>query len=335
MKRKAISLSDIANYDNLSLALYKAAKGKRYRGDVLHFMSKPEANLNQLSADILSEKLPYGRFRSFAINDPKPRTIHAACFEDRIFHHALMNHAGPVLEKAMLPTSFACRPGKGVHQAVKLVQQNLQRYAYFGKVDINAYFASISHERLFEVLLTRFKGVDLAAQLQRIIASHESSPQYGLPIGSLTSQYFANYYLDGLDRLLASLPTVRAQIRYMDDVIWWSDSQKETREVLEIISIWLKDERSLCLKSNADIQPGKQGVTYCGFRITAGAMRLTRRRKKRFLQRRKYWEGLYQSGKMTALQLQQAFASVHAITEHTDSLGWRRENLRRYPALDV
>lgn len=335
MKRKAISLAEIARYDNLSLALYKAAKGKRYRGDVLHFMDNLEANLNQLSADILRGRLPYGRFRSFAIYDPKPRTIHAACFEDRIFHHALMNHAGPVLEKAMLPTSFACRPGKGVHQAVKLVQHNLQRFSYYGKVDINAYFASISHEKLLEVLLRRFKGAELTEQLKRIIASHETLPQFGLPIGSLTSQYFANYYLDGLDRLLARLPTVRAHIRYMDDVIWWSDSQAQTREVLRTINAWLLEERSLLLKQSSDIQPSKQGVTYCGFRVTAGAIRLSRRRKKRFLQRRQYWEAQYQSGQISELQLQQAFASVHAITEHTDSLGWRRENLRRFPPMDV
>ena len=335
MKRKAISLADIASYENLSLALYKAAKGKRYRGDVLHFISDLETNLNQLSADILKAKLPYGRFRSFAINDPKPRTIHAACFEDRIFHHALMNHAGPVLEKAMLPTSFACRPGKGVHQAIQLIQKNLQRFNCYGKVDISAYFASISHEKLLAVLLTRFKGAEQTAQLQRVIESHEATANYGLPIGSLTSQYFANYYLDGLDRLLASLPMVRAHIRYMDDVIWWSDSLQQTKAVLETISTWLQDERLLVLKSNADIQMSKQGVTYCGYRVTQGSIRLTRRRKKRFLQRRRYWEGLYQSGVITALQLQQSFASVNAITEHTDSLGWRRENLRRYPALDV
>ena len=335
MKRKAISLADIAGHDNLSLALYNAAKGKRYRGDVLRFMNDLETNLNQLSTDILRGKLPYGRFHSFAIHDPKLRTIHAACFEDRIFHHALMNYAGSVLEKAMLPTSYACRPSKGVHQAVKLVQKNLQRFSCYGKVDISAYFASISHEKLLKVLLTRFKGAELSGQLQRVIASHEATLGYGLPIGSLTSQYFANYYLDGLDRLLASLPNVRAHIRYMDDVIWWSDTQQQSRDVLAAISTWLRDERSLALKSNADLQPSKQGVTYCGFRVTAGTIRLTRRRKKRFLQRRRYWETLYQSGKITALQLQQAFASVHAITEHTDSLSWRRENLRRYPALDV
>lgn len=166
MRRKCITLGEIADYSNLSLALHKAAKGKRYRGDVQHFMQHPEANLNRLGADILQGKLPYGRFRSFPIRDPKPRIIHAACFEDRIFHHALMNHASPVLETAMLPTSYACRPGKGVHQAVKQVQSNLQRFPYYGKVDVNAYFASIPHEKLLAVLLTRFKGGELLAQLQ-------------------------------------------------------------------------------------------------------------------------------------------------------------------------
>lgn len=240
MKRKCITLADIAAYDNLSLALHKAAKDKRYRGDVFHFMQQPEANLNWLSADIVQGKLPYGRFRNFAIRDPKPRTIHAACFEDRIFHHALMNHASPVLETAMLPTSYACRPGKGVHQAVKQVQHNLQRFACYGEVDVNAYFASIPHEKLLAVLLTCFKGAELTAQLQRILASHATTAACGLPIGSLTSQYFANYYLDGLDRLLASLPEVRVQVRYMDDVLWWTDTPQQAQRVLMLITDWLQ-----------------------------------------------------------------------------------------------
>lgn len=335
MKRKAITLAAIARYDNLSLALYKAAKGKRYRKDVLAFMQQPEMNLNRLGVDIRAGKLPYGRFRCFAIRDPKPRIIHAACFEDRVFHHALMNHAAPILENAMLPTSFACRPGKGVHQAVKRVQHNLRRFSYYGKVDINAYFATVRHDRLLEVLLTRFKGKELTGQLQRILDSHEFTSRCGLPIGSLTSQYFANYYLDGLDRLLAGLPQVRAQIRYMDDVLWWSDSRCAAREVLNIIAIWLREKRALLLKPNAQIQASQQGVTYCGFRITQGAIRLSRRRKKRFLDRRQYWESHYQAGNISSTELQQLYASVQAITEHTDSLAWRRENLRRHPSLDV
>ena len=127
MKRIKINLDDIAELSNLTLAFIKAAKGKRHRQQVIDFMKQGESNLNQLGLDIRHGNLPYGRFREFTIYDPKQRVIHAACFEDRIFHHAVMNLAGPTLEKAMLPTSFACRPEMGVHRAAESVQQSIRR----------------------------------------------------------------------------------------------------------------------------------------------------------------------------------------------------------------
>lgn len=338
MKRVAISLAEIAEYENLALALQKAAKGKRYRADVIRFMQQVEVNLNRLGCDIRAGLLPYGRFRIFSILDPKPRVIHAACFEDRVFHHALMNLAGGVLERAMLPSSYACRPNKGVHKAVKQVQCYLQRYAYYGKIDIQGYFASIPHHSLLQVLQARFKGGALLAQFQRVLASYRVDvlPEMrGLPIGSLTSQYFANYYLDGLDRLLDGLPAVRAHIRYMDDIMWWCDYPEQVVWVLAVVEHYLAEQRGLLIKPNQQLQPSVQGVTYCGFRIMRGAVRLSRRRKRQFRQRRQYWEWQYQQGVINAHQLQLASSAVHAITDHTDSLLWRRKNLQRHPPLDV
>lgn len=335
MKRTLITLEAIAEYKNLILAFHKAAKGKRHRRDVQAFLQHFDTNLNRLGDDIRAARLPYGKFRAFQIHDPKKRLIHAACFEDRIFHHALMNLAGEVLERAMMPTSYACRPNMGVHKAAQHVQQHLREYAYYAKIDISGYFAAIDHTRLLQVLLRRFKGAECTAQLQRIIASHESTPQRGLPIGSLTSQYFANYYLDGLDRLLASLPAVRAHLRYMDDILWWCDNRQAVVATLQTVKHWLQQERGLQVKPNVQIQPSKQGVTYCGFRILQGTIRLSRRRKRRYQQRRQYWEQLYLNGMIDANQLQLAHAAVQAIAAGTDSLAWRQENLRRHPPLSL
>jgi len=192
MKRTLITLDAVADHKNLALAFHKAAKGKHFRLDVQVFLQNFSDNLNQLGEDICQGKLPYGDYRVFEIYDPKHRLIHAACFVDRIFHHALMNVAGTVLEQAMMPTSYACRPNKGVHKAASKVQQHLRQYAYYGKIDISGYFASISHSRLLQILMHRFKGKECHAQLVRIINSYHASPAHGLPIGSLTSQYFAN-----------------------------------------------------------------------------------------------------------------------------------------------
>lgn len=335
MKRIRISLEAIADRANLTLALHKAAKGKRYRAQVVRFLQHAETNLNRLAADILDGKLPYGRFRAFTIHDPKRRTIHAACFEDRIFHHAVINLAGPVLERAMLPTSFACRPNLGVHRAAERAQQCIRRYAWYCQIDISSYFACIDHEILLAVLLRRFKGIEFEQQLQRLLDSYHHEPSKGLPIGSLTSQYFANYYLDGLDRLLDGLPPVRAHVRYMDDIVWWGDDKQQVKQVLQQVQGYLRGQRQLDIKPTWRIQRSALGITFCGYRILPGVMRLSLRRKRRYQQRRLYWERQYALGHISAAQLQTAYAAVHSILQGADSSAWRGQNLRHHPPIPV
>ncbi len=335
MKRIQISLEQIAAHNNLILALHKAARSKRHRDQVSRFLQQAEQNLNRMADDILHAGMPYGVFRSFIIHDPKRRTIHAACFEDRIFHHALMNLAGPVLERAMLSSSFACRPSLGVHRAADTTQQHIRRYRWYGKIDISSYFSCIDHNILLSTLLRRFKGKDFEAQLQRLLACHHTQPGKGLPIGSLTSQYFANYYLDDLDRLLNKLPEVLAHVRYMDDIVWWCDDKQQVKQVLQQVQDWLHQQRQLRIKSTWQIQRSEQGIRFCGYRILPGVIRMSIRRKRRYQQCRLHWERQYHLGWITSTQLQAAYAAVHAITQGTDSVGWRRKNLLHHPAVIV
>lgn len=135
MKRQRIRLSDIAAFDNLALAVWKAARGKRHRPDVIRFTRRLDHNLGKLADDIMQASVPYARYRAFHIHDPKQRLIHAACFEDRVLHHAILNLAEPVFERTLVPSTYACRPGKGVHKAIAEVQANLRRYPWYVKVD--------------------------------------------------------------------------------------------------------------------------------------------------------------------------------------------------------
>lgn len=335
MKRITITLDDIAEYKNVSLAAYKAAKRKRHRPEVQHFFEHYDAHLNQLCADIRDGKLPYGNFRSFTIHDPKQRLIHAACFEDRVFHHALMNICGATFERAMVDNSYACRKGKGVHLAVKQVQRHLRAYPWYVKIDIDGYFPAINHQILHRVLMRKFKGKEISRQFWRILQVYESTPACGLPIGALTSQYFANDFLDQLDRQLSENRHVRAYVRYMDDMLWWCDTKQTAIKILAETDEYLTDERGLRIKPNVQIQRSQKGVSYCGYRILQDSIRLSRRRKKRYQERRLYWENEYQQGRINALQLQSAYAAVHSITVGTDSLQWRKQNLQRFPSIDV
>lgn len=220
----------------------------------------------------------------------------------------------------MPPFSYACRPEKGVHKAVAQVQKNLQRFSYYVKIDIAGYFAAINHDVLLVALSKRYKGNAFLQQLERIVSSHHATEKVGLPIGSLTSQYFANYYLDALDRKLETDANIHAYVRYMDDIIWWCSDKVVARQSLKEINSWLWQQRKLTVKPSCQVQSSKRGVTYCGFRVSQGAVRLTTRKKQRFQARRQYWESLYQQGKIDALQLQRAYASVHAITVKDQSL---------------
>jgi retron-type reverse transcriptase len=253
MRRVAISLDAIAHFANLARAAQRAARGKHTRPDVQSFMQHFDQHINQLAQDIRAARLPYGQFRRFTIRDPKPRVIHAACFADRVFHHAVIALAGPVLDRALTPTTFACRQGKGTHAAVRQVQHHLRRFPWYVKIDMQHYFDTVDHAVLYRLLQRRFKGQAFFAVLQRILNSFHVTSGKGLPIGALTSQHFANYYLNGLDRyILEHLPSC-AHVRYMDDILWWCDSRASARATLARVpcvfpewEVWRPHERLSC-----------------------------------------------------------------------------------------
>lgn len=335
MKRTPIDLDRIAAWDNLLTAVQKAARGKRDRAEVRDFLARLDDNLAGLSDAIHGGRMPAGGYRPFVIHDPKRRTIHAASFADRVFHHALMNHVGPVLERALSDASYACRPGKGHHAAVRRVQQHLRRYPWYVQIDIDGYFDAIEHARLLELLDRKFKGDGVYALFERILESYHTEPGRGLPIGALTSQHFANYYLDGLDRLVQEGLQARAYVRYMDDSVWWCETRQQAREQLEQVVEYLREERGLRVKPTWRLQRSEKGITFCGYRILPGAIRLSPRKKRRYGERLAYWENLWQEGMIGDLQLQQAYASVHGITDHADADNWRKQYLKRHPPLEV
>jgi RNA-directed DNA polymerase len=332
VKRTRISLNDIAAADNLALAAWKAARGKRQRAEVQRFFAGFDETIARLSSDILAGVVPYGEYRSFEIHDPKKRLIHAACLRDRVLQHAIMNLAEPVFERTLVPTSYACRPGLGVHKAIAQVQANLRRFPWFAKVDVDGYFPSIDHACLKRLLAHRFKGDDFLALLGRIIDSCPAAPGRGLPIGSLSSQHFANHYLDGADRFLLDHPLVCAHVRYMDDTLWWGQDRESVRQVLAELRVWLANERRLRLKATFQINRTERGVTWCGARVLRGSLRLTPRKQRRYRQGCRQWEDAWLAGEIDSLALQRGYDAVHAATLHTDSVTWRKRHLELHPS---
>ncbi|MDD5323002.1 MAG: reverse transcriptase/maturase family protein [Methylococcales bacterium] len=321
MQRNSIRLEQIADHENLLRATWKAARGKQHRPAVARFLDDLNGRLKHLADAILQEHAPLGRCRRFVIHDPKRREITAACFADRVLHHAIMNLAEPRFERMLVDSTFACRPGKGVHAAVEAVQNNLRRFPWLVQVDIQSYFPSIDHAILKKLLATRFKGAAFIRLLERIIASGEPSTSgCGLPIGSLTSQHFANAYLDSADRFLLNHSAVCAHIRYMDDIVWWCRSRQEATETLQLLRDFLWQSRKLTVKSTVQIRQSRQGLCFCGFRVRQGVVLPSSRKLSRYRAGLRRINTARAKADVSEQQAQRAYDNLLATLNGTQSL---------------
>ena len=334
MRRKRVDLAEVADLDNLAQAFWRAARGKRESPEVVAFASDLDRALGELAHAILGGTVRVGEVRSFEIRDPKPRRIHAPCFRERVLHHALIAHIGPPLDRALSDDTFACRPGKGTLAAVLRAQQQVRRHPWFLKLDVRAFFASVDHEVLRAALRHKLKGRGVLDLCDRIIAAYATSPGRGLPIGALTSQHFANYYLAPLDRLIQGSLRAPAMVRYMDDIVVWCRSNAEAREVLRAVEECAGVALHLALKP-AQLQRSEQGLSFLGFRVFPRRLGLSRRRRRRYAAARRRLEHAYATGLIEAPALQAGIDAALAITAHAEARGWRRGDLRRRPAVDA
>jgi len=329
MKRNAVSLEDIAGIETLSYAFWRAARGKRDRSEVKRFAANLDAELACLSQGILSGSLELGKFNTFRIFDPKPRQISAPAFRERVLHHALIYHIGPVLDRAAVYDSYACRKDKGTVRAVKRAQQHLRRFPWYVQIDIARFFDSIDHGILKYLLSRKLKNRGILDLCGRIIDTYHTRPGQGLPIGALTSQYFANYYLNGLDRFLLETCRVAGMVRYMDDVVWWHQEKEAAGHTLAKVKSFLFQGLALDVKENCRIQRSTCGLRFCGYRVLPGIIRLSRRRKKLYKTACKRWEEAYRRGWIDARQLQICYDAARAITAHSGATSFRREFHKR------
>lgn len=193
MKRAGFLTEQIADTDNLLLAFYKASTGKKMKAEVRRFSSNLSSEIGLLRQEILEGNVRVGDYSYFHIRDPKPRLICAAAFRERVLHHALMNICHPYFERQFIETTYATRPGKGIYQALERTRKAAKRYDFVAKFDFRKYFDSIDHGLLKRRLRRIFKDTRLLAIFDAVIGSYCREEGKGLPIGNLTSQYFANF----------------------------------------------------------------------------------------------------------------------------------------------
>lgn len=327
MKRAGHLLPCIAERANLALAAWKASRGRRGEAVVRRFAARLDENLGVLSREIREGTVAVSPYLRFAVRDPKPRVIHAAPFRSRVLHHAIMNVCGPHLERGAIDDSYACRLGKGNSAALLRARHFAARHKHFLKLDVRRYFDSIDHARLKRRYRRLFKDAGLVFLFDRIVDSYGSEPGKGVPIGTLASQYFGNFYLDRLDRYVKEGLRCRAYLRFMDDFVLWHDSARQLACWQAAIGEWLRTELALELKSSARLGRADEGMLFLGFRVMPGRLLLGRRARRRFRSRLAGYERACLYGAMGEPELQRRVGALVAYTDQAECRAWRRRVL--------
>jgi hypothetical protein len=328
-----LSLAAIADWHNVAWALQRTCRGKRRHAAVQAALREPERFIAQVSAALRQGRLPVGRFHAFTIHDPKQRVIHAAPLPDRIAHHAIVHFLEPVFERVLLPSVFACRAGKGVHAAIHTAQRQARRFPWVMHLDICHYFPAIDHAVLHTQLRRRFRG-DGMVLLEAVIQAYGSETRQGLPIGALTSQHFANHYLNDADRWALAQPEIAAHCRYMDDYLLWSHDRAGLVAFRDRFAGYLAHELALSIKPPL-IQRSERGIRFCGIHVKPFKLRPSERRRRRFRHALVHWERQWLAGAIVSRQLQQAADSANAILLPADDRAWRRRVLRNRMTVDA
>ncbi len=284
MKRVGHLIEKIAELDNLHEAFLRAARGKRDRAVVMDYGDHLDENLQRLREELLAGEIKCGGYNFFTIYDPKQRTICAASFHDRVLFHAIMRVCHKVFDDYQVYDSYASRVGKGTYKALERVQHYCCRYQWFAKLDVKKYFDSIDHKVMMSQLDRLFKDPVLLHYFEDLLCSYEVEAGKGVPIGNLTSQYFANHYLSVADHYAKEQLRVKGFVRYMDDVLFFDDNLFRLKEHVAKYQYFVKSSLKLQMH-DAVINRTSKGIPFLGYVAYGNKLRLNGRSVKR-LQRK-------------------------------------------------
>jgi hypothetical protein len=323
MKREGKLLEQIADPSNLRLAFWKAQRGKADKPEVKIYRKALDKNLYLLHQQILSGQVAVGDYHYFKVFDPKERQICAAAFGERVLHHALMNGCHANFERCQIENSFATRPGKGQYKALDRAKQFQAKYRWYLKLDVRKYFDSISHTILKAQLLRRFKEQKIHSIFHAIIDSYQVEAGKGLPIGNLTSQYFANHYLSAADHYIQEVLGVKGYVRYMDDMVLWGSHQKQLLAKGHQLAVFLEEKLGLLLKPFC-LNTTPKPFPFLGYLLEGTTLRLTRRSRKRFSKRLLIYHNNLEQGLWDSGTYQRHVLPLIAFTRHARSYQFRK-----------
>lgn len=318
--------------ENLFSAWDKFKSDKQKKRDVQYFEWRLEENIFQLHRDLKSRSYRHGVYTSFYIRDPKQRHIHKASVRDRVLHHAVFSVINPLFEETFIPTSFSCRIDYGTHKGIDLLDKTLRQISgnsfkpcFVLKGDIKKFFDTIDHSILLSIIRKRIKDTDTMWLLEEIIESFISRystlfERKGLPIGNLTSQLFANIYLNEFDQFIGHTLKVKHYIRYTDDFVIIADNKLYLENLIISIRSYLSDKLVLELHSKKlTIRKFHQGIDFLGYIIFPHYRLLRTKTKQRIFRKleKRNWE--YKNGTINKQTLEQSFQSYLGVLSHCNS----------------
>lgn len=323
--------TQIVSIENLFAAWDEFRTGKMGKFDVQMFAQTVETQLFDLHRDLAAGTYRHGAYFAFQITDPKQRLIHKALVCDRIVHHALFSVLNPIFEPTFIANSFSCRVGKGTHKGVATVEQMLRsvsrnntRPCYVLKCDISKFFASVDHVILPRLISRRLHDERTLVLLREIIGSFHSdfSTTFGwkgLPLGNLTSQLFANIYMNEFDQFIKHGLHIKNYARYTDDFVIVSNDREYLENLIPELQNFLTQHLELRLHpAKTFIRKYSQGIDFLGYVIFPNHRLLRTKTKHRIMTR--FHDRLleYSHGLISNQQLEQIAQSYLGVLSHAN-----------------
>lgn len=274
---------EIYSLYNLYLAYKKARKGKTKKLYVIEFETNLFENLLNLYHELKYEIYSPKPLKTFILRDPKTRKISKSDFRDRIIHHALIRIIDPIFDKIFIYDCSANRKGKGTlfaikrfHKFIKKVSRNGKTKGWFNnnqisgycfKADIKHYFQEVNHNVLLETIKRKISDEKTISLIKKILENGKEVEGKGMPLGNLTSQFFANLYLNELDYFVKHKLKAKYYIRYVDDFVILHNSKEQLTIWKERINNFLKEILKLELHPDkSKIISLSRGIDFVGFR---------------------------------------------------------------------
>lgn len=309
---------------DLLKAYQKFIKGKTAKEDVRGFMFNFEQEIFRLFSDISSGKYRHGGYEHFRIFDPKLREIDKAEVRDRIIHQLVFDYLEKIYDRTFYFHSYAARNGKGTHMAIKFLygmickeNKGFRKNIFILKCDIKQFFATIDKDILLKIITRKEIDAEHLYLIEEIIKSFKPESRRGIPLGNLTSQIFANIYLNELDRFIKHILKIKYYIRYMDDFVILGDNENNLREISRKIEEFLDGKLNIKLHPRKIIiRKYRQGIDFLGYVILPYYRVLRTKTKKRILKKIKQKHQDLRNKLISKESFNQSLQSYFGVLKH-------------------